>query len=478
MKQSSCLPLKMVGTRAWYGGEKPAEPEVLRVAEADEAEATVLFMLEEGQQNGEYAALMRGICDKLCDPDMGRMWTAPAALQVLLGVLSDFTSSLLERVQVLERIGHFTFAAEMSSADKKIQVETVLGSSPSGHSRDSLRQLVDQFAAIWTPQSGRLLDHIINRPATAGRVLAGRLNAPDAQPLKIVGHTFSGVHSTIVQYLAQTHTAAYEREREIHLLTAAREALDEWEKEPLMATDTSHFSLFETLLLHELAEVVLDEIQPLEPLPAHMVASTFERCLKGPALALALEAFFLEWTLLVGPNSDDEFKTSLDQILNKKSRWSYEGEADEEEETDEEAEETTEPSRQYRKYKLEVKDPGSKCVLAIDDSSMVRFAISEAAKKLGCQTLEAEDGVMGVAMAKLNKPDVIVLDIIMAEKGGLETLEELRADPDLRETPIIMLTVESNQKIVRRAIEGQANDYLVKPISAKELRARIGKYLD
>jgi DNA-binding response OmpR family regulator len=40
-----------------------------------------------------------------------------------------------------------------------------------------------------------------------------------------------------------------------------------------------------------------------------------------------------------------------------------------------------------------------------------------------------------------------------------------------------MLTVESNQKIVRRAIEGQANDYLVKPISAKELRERIGKYL-
>ncbi len=122
IEQPDCLPSESTTARAWYGGDKPAASAVLRAAASEEVETILLYAIEEGLQSGADLALVQGLCDKLCDPDMGRLWTGPQALQHLLTALFDLVPSLLERVRVLEKIGAFTLAPELPAAAKKAQV--------------------------------------------------------------------------------------------------------------------------------------------------------------------------------------------------------------------------------------------------------------------------------------------------------------------------------------------------------------------
>ena len=123
----------------------------------------------------------------------------------------------------------------------------------------------------------------------------------------------------------------------------------------------------ETLILHELLEVALHEMTELPPMACHIVATAFERQLRGLELAMVIEAYYLD--------------------------------------------------------------------------------------------------------------NLIILDINMAELGGLDTLKALRADPDIADTPVIMLTVEARNHVIREAMSYQVTDYLIKPAKSKELKERIGKVM-
>lgn len=127
-----------------------------------------------------------------------------------------------------------------------------------------------------------------------------------------------------------------------------------------------------------------------------------------------------------------------------------------------------------RSYKLddEIRQRG-KVVLVLDDVGMMRHAVSEVVRSLEFDAVEAASGQEASALADFYEPRLIVLDIQMPGDDGLVTLERMRDNPKLAETPVIMLTVESQRQSFQAAIGLGALDYLVKPVSAALLKERI-----
>jgi DNA-binding response OmpR family regulator len=116
---------------------------------------------------------------------------------------------------------------------------------------------------------------------------------------------------------------------------------------------------------------------------------------------------------------------------------------------------------------------GSRKVLIIEDERDIQDLIRHYLEKDGFRTRTASDGAAGLAAARQEHPDLIVLDLMLPGLDGLELCKKLRAETATALTPVIMLTAkaEESDKIV--GLELGADDYLTKPFSPKELVARI-----
>ena len=86
--------------------------------------------------------------------------------------------------------------------------------------------------------------------------------------------------------------------------------------------------------------------------------------------------------------------------------------------------------------------------------------------------LEGENGVEGLAIANKEKPDLIILDITMPVMTGIEMLAKLKAEKDLKEIPVIMLTAESGKENVMKIVKMGVRDYVVKPFKGDQLLDR------
>jgi len=117
-------------------------------------------------------------------------------------------------------------------------------------------------------------------------------------------------------------------------------------------------------------------------------------------------------------------------------------------------------------------------ILSVDDSKTIRLIISRAFKKFNCRILEACNGVEGLAVASREKPDVIILDITMPVMDGYETLAKIKADPDLKKIPVVMLTAEAGRDNVTRIAKMGVRDYLVKPFKEDLVVERISRIVD
>ena len=109
-------------------------------------------------------------------------------------------------------------------------------------------------------------------------------------------------------------------------------------------------------------------------------------------------------------------------------------------------------------------------VLVVDDDPSVHANLSEVFVKNGLHMASAFDGSQATDMLTRTRPDIVVLDIAMPGKDGLQVLREIRADSDL---PVIMLTAKGEEFDRLLGLELGADDYIVKPYSAKEVAARI-----
>ena len=103
-----------------------------------------------------------------------------------------------------------------------------------------------------------------------------------------------------------------------------------------------------------------------------------------------------------------------------------------------------------------------KKILFIEDESALQRALHDVLAEQGYKTLSAMDGDTGIAVAKKELPDIILLDLIIPKKDGFEVLSELKHDPATTRIPVIVLTNLEGSSDVERALTLGATTYLVK----------------
>ncbi|MCL6520501.1 MAG: response regulator transcription factor [Armatimonadetes bacterium] len=109
-------------------------------------------------------------------------------------------------------------------------------------------------------------------------------------------------------------------------------------------------------------------------------------------------------------------------------------------------------------------------ILIIEDEALIADSVSYALKKEGYQVLVATDGAQGLAMAREQSPDLILLDIMLPTIDGFEICRILRKETSI---PIIMLTAKGEEVDRVVGLELGADDYVIKPFSIRELIARL-----
>lgn len=110
-------------------------------------------------------------------------------------------------------------------------------------------------------------------------------------------------------------------------------------------------------------------------------------------------------------------------------------------------------------------------ILVVDDESSIVTLLQFNIEKAGFDVVTAEDGKTGYELALAEKPDLIVLDLMLPEMDGIEVCKQLRQDKV--ETPILMLTAKDDELDKIIGLELGADDYLTKPFSPREVVARI-----
>lgn len=112
-------------------------------------------------------------------------------------------------------------------------------------------------------------------------------------------------------------------------------------------------------------------------------------------------------------------------------------------------------------------------ILVVDDNDINRDICFINLQHLELPVYNAENGEKGLALAKSVIPDIILLDIMMPIMDGFEMLKGLKADSNLTDIPVLMLTARTETENIVRALEAGANDYLKKPFAEEELVARV-----
>lgn len=118
-------------------------------------------------------------------------------------------------------------------------------------------------------------------------------------------------------------------------------------------------------------------------------------------------------------------------------------------------------------------DSKGKKILVADDEPDILEIIEYNLKKEGYEVFTAKDGDDALQKARALRPDLIILDIMMPRKNGVEVCEILRMQPDFRDVLILFLTALSDENSQIRGLETGADDFVSKPISPKVLVSRV-----
>lgn len=115
-------------------------------------------------------------------------------------------------------------------------------------------------------------------------------------------------------------------------------------------------------------------------------------------------------------------------------------------------------------------DDGGGLILVVDDEPRMTRFIRMNLELEGYHVIEAHDGIQALDKVRTELPDLVILDVMMPELDGFETLRTLR---EISNVPVIMLTVRDEEEDKVRGLELGADDYMTKPFSARELASRV-----
>lgn len=116
-------------------------------------------------------------------------------------------------------------------------------------------------------------------------------------------------------------------------------------------------------------------------------------------------------------------------------------------------------------------------VLVVDDQPHIVRLLQVNLERVGYRVISAADGVEGLEQVAAERPDLIILDVIMPRKDGFAVLKELKASTEYRDIPVIMLTVKAQSMDVIQGLRLGAEMYLPKPFHPKDLTMLVGRLL-
>ena len=118
-------------------------------------------------------------------------------------------------------------------------------------------------------------------------------------------------------------------------------------------------------------------------------------------------------------------------------------------------------------------------VLIVDDFATMRRILKNILKQIGFSNIaEAEDGKTALAQLKNEKFDLVLCDWNMPEMTGLELLQKVRSDDELKETPFVMVTAEAQKENILDAVKTGVSNYVVKPFTAETIGEKLKKVFD
>ena len=119
-----------------------------------------------------------------------------------------------------------------------------------------------------------------------------------------------------------------------------------------------------------------------------------------------------------------------------------------------------------------------KKVLICDDEPYILESVSFIVKEEGYEVLTAEDGNEGLRLLRSERPDLVLLDIMMPGKTGFEVCREVKADKSMCSTYVILLTAMGQDRDMEDGYQSGADEYITKPFSPRALRRRLHELLD
>ena len=116
-------------------------------------------------------------------------------------------------------------------------------------------------------------------------------------------------------------------------------------------------------------------------------------------------------------------------------------------------------------------------ILIADDEENIVISLEFLMKREGFEVLVAQDGEQAVEMIRAERPDLVLLDVMMPKKSGFEVCQEIKSDPELSSVKILMLTAKGRETEVAKGLALGADSYVTKPFSTKELVEQIRNIL-
>lgn len=116
-------------------------------------------------------------------------------------------------------------------------------------------------------------------------------------------------------------------------------------------------------------------------------------------------------------------------------------------------------------------------VLVVDDEVNIVELLVGWLETIGCDVIQANNGAQAIDQAREHRPDLILMDCMMPEVSGFDACQKMKADPDLKEIPVIFLTVRNEVQDVVTGLELGAHGYMTKPFKPQELLARVRSVL-
>jgi CheY-like chemotaxis protein len=118
-----------------------------------------------------------------------------------------------------------------------------------------------------------------------------------------------------------------------------------------------------------------------------------------------------------------------------------------------------------------------KTVLIIEDEEDAAELFAEMMRVSGFRVLKTSKSTLAISMMTSEKPDIILLDIMMPEISGLDILRQMRQDPALANIPVIVITAKSMPTDIKNGMEAGASTYLTKPVGYLELKDAVERTL-